>query len=279
MDLNTKITQRYSSMTASEKKIADFILRNVDEALTLNSRSLAEAVDVSSATVIRFVRALGYDSFAAMRVALACSAQLRTSVPLLQSEPAFSLDYANLQLSDSIITAIVQTRCIQKRSDLDSAAAAINASKALYLYGVGTSGTAAESFQHKMVNIGKKCLYYHDGALSVLGTAHSIKGEAALGISYSGRNRDVLFAMEKCHDNGAFTIGVTQLNSPLTKHLDVLLPIPYVDDKLCEGANLSIYAQMVVLDMLYLSILGIARSEKEKSLTESKETIQRHAQT
>lgn len=277
MDLSTKITQLYSSMTSSEKKIADFILHNAEEALTMNSRSLSSAVGVSSATVIRFVRTVGFESFAAMRVALACSA-IRANAPSRQPDPMFSLDYANLQLSESIITAIVQTRKLQTHGALSSAAAAINSSKALYLYGVGTSGTAADSFQHKMVNINKQCLFYYDGTLRVLGTAHSMKGEAALGISYSGRNREVLFAMENCHNNGAVTIGITQVHSPLSKHLDILLPIPYVEDGLCEGANLSIYAQMVVLDMLYLSILNIARTEKEQSLSESKKAIQRHAQ-
>ena len=279
MDLNTKITQLYSQMTGSEKKIAEFILHNTAETLTMNLRMLAEAVGVSSATVVRFVRAVGFDSFIAMRMALACGVQPQDIGGKPQLPPRdFSLDFAELQLGDTVLSAIVQTRRLQTRAALSAAAEGINAARALYLYGVGTSGMAADAFQHKMVNINKPCQFYHDGSLSVIGTAHALKGTAALGISYSGRNREVLFAMESCHNNGALTIGVTQVNSPLTKYLDVLLPIPYIEDGLCEGGNLSIYAQMTALDMLYLSLLNIARQDKEKTLIESKQAVARHAQ-
>lgn len=44
----------------------------------------------------------------------------------------------------------------------------------------------------------------------------------------------------------------------------------------CSGANLSIYAQMMVLDMLYLELLQISREEVEKSLSLSRDTITRH---
>lgn len=65
------------------------------------------------------------------------------------------------------------------------------------------------------------------------------------------------------------------MNSPLAKHLDILLPIPYVDDGLCSGANLSIYAQMMLLDRLYLELLQTSREEVEKSLSLSRDTITR----
>lgn len=278
MDVLTKITQQYSMMTASEKKIAEFVLHHIEETLTLNTRTLAEAAGVSSATVIRFIRTVGFETYAALRLAIAQSSQLHANLLPVVPESGFSLDYANLQLNNTIVHTVITTQAMQSGDMLKDAARLIHASNMLHLYGVGTSGIAAENFQTKMVYINQACIYYPNEILSAASNSHIGKGSVAMGISYSGRNKNVITLIENCRKNGVKTIAITQNNSPLSKLADYLLPIPYVDDGFCIGANLSFYAQMVVLDMLYLSILNLARIDMEKSLAQSKENIEKHIQ-
>lgn len=275
MDLYKKIIQTYNAMTPSEKKISDYLLHNFEQSLALNTRTLSETVGVSSASIVRFAHSLGYETYAALRMDMVRSQELRSKAPAFVADPAFSLDYAELQLSTNIVSAIVETRKLQIRENLCEAARMIHNANMLYLYGVGTSGIAASAFHSKMIYINKASTFYSDNVLSVASSSHSMQGDVALGISYSGYNKDVLFSMETCKKNKAFTIGITQMNSPLAKHLDILLPIPYVDDGLCSGANLSIYAQMMLLDMLYLELLQTSREEVEKSLSLSRDTITR----
>ena len=275
MDLYKKIKQTYNAMTPSEKKISDYLLHNFEQSLALNTRTLSETVGVSSASIVRFAHSLGYETYAALRMDMVRCQELRSKAPAFVADPAFSLDYAELQLSTNIISAIVETRKLQIRENLCEAARMIHNANMVYLYGVGTSGIAASAFHSKMIYINKACTFYSDNVLSVASSSHSMKGDVALGISYSGYNKDVLFSMETCKKNKAFTIGITQMNSPLAKHLDILLPIPYVDDGLCSGANLSIYAQMMLLDRLYLELLQTSREEVEKSLSLSRDTITR----
>ncbi len=279
MDVLTKITQQYSMMTGSEKRIAEFVLHHVDETLTLSTRMLAQAAGVSSATVIRFIRTLGFDTYAALRLAIAQSAQMHSGAPTVIPESGFSLEYADLQLNNTIVHTVITTQKMQSWDLLKDVARAIHASSMLHLYGVGTSGIAVESFQSKMIYINQPCVYYPNELLSAASNSHIGKGSVALGISYSGRNRSVITSIENCRANGVKTIGVTQQNSPLSKLVDYLLPIPYVDDGFCTGANLSFYAQLVVLDMLYLSILNLSRIDIEKNLAQSKENIDKFIQT
>src|SRR5512133_1147787 len=56
--------------TKSEKRIVDFIQRNMDEAPFLSAAELAQRLDLSEATMVRFARTLGFDSFPALREAL-----------------------------------------------------------------------------------------------------------------------------------------------------------------------------------------------------------------
>lgn len=279
MDLITKITQQYSSMTRSEQKIADYILHNLEKMLTLSTRSLADEVGVSSTMIIRFVRTVGFDTYAAMRLAIARSAEMRLHPTEMASKSSFSPDYAQLYLHNTILCTVAETRRLQSMELLQKAAEAISRSNMLYLYGVGSSGIAATTFQNKLVYINHASTYYPDGSLSAASTSHSTKKDAALGISYSGCNRAVQFSMETCRQNGTPTIGITQKNSPLARHLDILLPIPYVNDGVCYGANLSLYAQLVVLDMLFLVIQGLSRDQIEESLQNSKRVVKQSIAT
>ena len=62
--LNKIINTRYPELTSKGKILADFTLSNPDKAVFMTTRKLAAAVDVSEATVVRFVRQLQYDSYA-----------------------------------------------------------------------------------------------------------------------------------------------------------------------------------------------------------------------
>ncbi len=60
------IPQRYEDLSDAEKAVADFILTQ-----SLSTVEIARISGISNTTVSRFVRSLGYASFADMRYALA----------------------------------------------------------------------------------------------------------------------------------------------------------------------------------------------------------------
>jgi len=62
--LNNTIKKRYPELTAKGKQLAEFAVSNPEKAVFMTTRKLAAAVGVSEATVIRFVRQLGYASYA-----------------------------------------------------------------------------------------------------------------------------------------------------------------------------------------------------------------------
>jgi DNA-binding MurR/RpiR family transcriptional regulator len=62
--LNNTIKKRYPELTAKGKQLAEFALSNPEKAVFMTTRKLASAVGVSEATVVRFVRQLGYASYA-----------------------------------------------------------------------------------------------------------------------------------------------------------------------------------------------------------------------
>ncbi|GAB4168534.1 MAG: MurR/RpiR family transcriptional regulator [Calditrichia bacterium] len=61
------ILKKLPEMSKNQKKLANFILENVETAPLLSVNELAEKADVSSATVVRFTRVLGFDGYLEFR--------------------------------------------------------------------------------------------------------------------------------------------------------------------------------------------------------------------
>ena len=56
--LNKIINRHYPKLTVKSKLLAEFVLSNPDKAVFMTRRKLAAKVNVSEATVVRFVRLL-----------------------------------------------------------------------------------------------------------------------------------------------------------------------------------------------------------------------------
>ena len=58
---------REATLTKSQQKIAEYIIRNVQRVGSMTSLDIAGEIGVSDASVIRFARAIGYEGFADMK--------------------------------------------------------------------------------------------------------------------------------------------------------------------------------------------------------------------
>ena len=76
MPAHMKLRSIYENLSATERKVADFILNNTDAVPNMIVSDIAECCGVSVPTVIRLSRKLGYASFLDFRVALAISQQV-----------------------------------------------------------------------------------------------------------------------------------------------------------------------------------------------------------
>lgn len=59
--------EQHEELTPSQRRLADFILQNPYEAALMSSLKMAERLDVSEATVVRFAQSLGFDGYPALR--------------------------------------------------------------------------------------------------------------------------------------------------------------------------------------------------------------------
>lgn len=75
-DLANRIASVYPSLSNGHRKAADFVLQNPLDSATMTIEGLAEKSGASTATVTRFVRALGYGNYGEFRAALSDALKL-----------------------------------------------------------------------------------------------------------------------------------------------------------------------------------------------------------
>lgn len=84
MNCLTRIRQRYPTLAASDKKLADFILAQPDQTRHLSSQQLAGEAGVSQSSVVKFAQKMGFKGFPALKLALS---EALASAPTPQSVP------------------------------------------------------------------------------------------------------------------------------------------------------------------------------------------------
>jgi len=132
--------------SASNRAIADYLLRNQVRVTALGIEELAEACAVSTATISRFARDLGFRNYAAMRGAVAETLQsllqpvekLRSTIArrTAKASPALeSLGYAE--------AALTATRGALAGSQIDRVGTVLTKARTVYVLGFGLSSFLA----------------------------------------------------------------------------------------------------------------------------------------
>lgn len=61
--LLNQISTKYKNLQPRQRRLAEYLFHNLNEAILLNSTQIAAKADVSEATVIRFITGLGFSGF------------------------------------------------------------------------------------------------------------------------------------------------------------------------------------------------------------------------
>jgi len=66
-----RIKSHLTSLKPAERKVADYILDNVNEVIHLSITKMAENVGLSEATVVKFCQHIGYSGYQELKIILA----------------------------------------------------------------------------------------------------------------------------------------------------------------------------------------------------------------
>jgi DNA-binding MurR/RpiR family transcriptional regulator len=260
VDLLTRIRNEQGDMPEALRKVAQAILEAPDEAYRLTIVDLAERSGTSTATITRFCRALGFAGYAELRVAIATASGRETKATWetdigQEILPDDGLDRVLRVVSGNDIRLIEQTRDQLDLAVVDKVAQAVARAGRVLLFGVSSSAAVASEMEYRLQRMRVPTWSRSDAHAALTDAALLGQGDVAIGISHSGRTREVIEVLAEAGSHGAITVAVTSHpRSPLAEVAELVLTTASRATSFRSEGFAAIHSQLLVLDVVYVSV-------------------------
>lgn len=243
-------------MSKGQQQIADFMLKTPQKFINSSSRELEQEIGVSAATIVRFVKTIGYSGMDEMRVYLVQQIQHEEQsieLKLSKDDDAKSLEMKMFQLYGDSVEALKETLDVKA---LEKAVSLLQSANRIYLLGVGTSGLIAYDLYHRLNRYGKTTFYDTDAHMNLEFMQQSTKNDVIVAISYSGLTEEVVIGAETAKKRNTPVISILGNNdTPLGDATDVSLLIPQTEHLVRLASMASRIQTTLVTDVLFSSVI------------------------
>ena len=247
------LQQRQGQLTRSGHAVADDLLQHADEAQYLSISSLARECNVAEATVFRFCRALGFDGYHEMRIALAQANATGTMSSQRELQPGASTETLFEHASARLFTAINGTQNALSVEAVDEAARMLREAKQVFCFGQGGSMLLANDICARFASLSTKFRTSGDSHLQLLTASLMNEADVVLFVSYSGATRDMMETLRTAKAAGAKIILLTHYeDSPGASLADVVLRCGAQESPLDSGSIPVKVAVLYVGEVLVL---------------------------
>lgn len=218
----TMISQKYDSLSYSEKVFADFIINNRENAINMPIAELSAVLGIAQSTIVATTKVLGFSGWKEFRICLA--AELVNPIGYWQQHEAEEKEEPYQHVISSNIKILSEiTKSIDRQTFERSVDLIMNA-KRISLFGVGTSNILAEEAFDYFFRLGLPVEVYSDWHYKQLSASHLNKDSLAVFFSQSGVNKDIIQLAAKAKKSGCAMIGISNFkNTPFSKFMDVYL--------------------------------------------------------
>jgi DNA-binding MurR/RpiR family transcriptional regulator len=267
--VQAKIRSRLPNCSRGERRVAEYILESPSQVIYQSVTEVGAATETSEATVIRFCQSLGYRGYHEFKVALAQDLVVPTPAQSEDIRPDDPLAAIASKLLTHNIQVLQDTIRVLDMEQLERAVDAVTRARKVEFYGVGASGITAADARYKFLRIGTLCDAPPDPNIQAMSAAMLTPQDVAVGISWSGSNKDTLHVLSNAKQAGARVIAVTNfVKSPVTEVADVVLLTASRETPAQSGSLASKIAQIFVLDLLFTGV--VMRNQEKARLANEK---------
>ena len=254
MDVIQRIKEKYDEFTNAEKKIADTILSDPKGIIESSISDLSEKAGVKSeASVVKFYKKLGLNSFQQFKVLLAQSIS-RAPLEIVYEDVSSEDDTKTIteKIFKATVRAILDTL---NWMDVDSIEKAVdlfkNAQRIIFIGFAASAAVAFDAF-HKFTRIGKNWLFSNDEHIIATILATASPNDLLVAISHTGETISVVNFAKKAKEMKMPVVAITgNRKSTLAKYSNVVLATNTKETKIRTDAMTSRIVQLVILDTIY----------------------------
>jgi DNA-binding MurR/RpiR family transcriptional regulator len=266
------------SLPRAQQQVIAVLLQNPENALSMSVDALAAQARVSTPTIMRTARQLGFEGVREFKLALA--QDLARATPVHRS--------VNLQDSTGDIVqkilggAAASITGLQQQlhtGTLEKAAQLLARAQRIDCYSVGaTSAFMASDLQGRLFRLGRNAHAFHDAHLQLISAATLGPGGVAVAISHVGRMPFVLEAIGFAKSQGAPVIAITQPDTPLAQLADVVIGVSVPPDAVMRVGTEAYIAHLLVIELLMVLVLKALGPKAARQLSQFRSVLQAHGQ-
>lgn len=242
-----KMSNSYGDMTPVERSIADFFLSNAEK-MDFSSKNISKRLYVSEAALSRFAKKCGYKGY--RELIFSYEKDLESEVPKENTEQDVSS--FTKKIRGSYASLLNESFNLLKEKQLRKVTAMLDTAKKICVYGMGSSGFVAKEFQLRFMRIGLTVEAFTDSQMMQMNAALADSETLVIGLSLSGRTKEVNHAVRLAKKKGAAVVYLTaNEHSEVADCCDELVQTAYMKN-LDTGTRISPQITLLVmLDVIY----------------------------
>ena len=262
IDLISHVRNLEGTFPKREQRVANFMLANLERISFLSQHEIAEATEVSVATVNRFCTTIGCEGFRDFQIRLAQN----VAVSLQYLEGSSGDQSETGQLVTQVFSTLVDTLTLV-RGQLDGEAIEeatdklADARRIAFLGVGGGSANVAREGANRFFRLGIPAEAHADGYLQRMLSSTLTEGDVMVAISSSGQPTELLDSIAIAKQYGATTISLTKTGSELALLADISVQIDIPEDQDIYKPSASRLVYIAIVDVL---AAGAARKRPER---------------
>ncbi|MCD8010112.1 MAG: MurR/RpiR family transcriptional regulator [Lachnospiraceae bacterium] len=258
-----KLNNSYYHLTASEKKVADYVLGHKRQVQFMSISELADECGVAEATISRFCRRQKLHGYNAFKLALAKETAREEAGVAATAESEATAVLSAEEEEDAVIemsrrqyaeykAALSQTMAQIRPERIREAVDLLTAADKVFCMGQGGSMIMAQEAAHLLSTVSPRFFPVPDSHLQASAAALLTPRDVLFFFSYSGSTKDIVDIMALARERGAKSILITRFaKSPGAACADVVLQCGSNEGPLQLGTVAARMAQLFLVDILY----------------------------
>ena len=259
------ISECFTRLTKSEKRIANYLNQNQDEAAFLSAGEIADRLQLSEATMVRFARTLGFDNYPAMRVALQDSFRhrlthssrlrsrlddLRSDGDILERVVASEIDY---------LTEALQTL---DRKAFYAAVELIRTHRRVFVFGLGPSLSLVDLLEIRLTRSARHVIPLNNSGREMIEPMLLMKEtDLLIAIGFFNLTPSLQMVLDYANQNKTPVILLTDTLGPMVgDKADVVLAAR-------RGPVSAFHSLTVPMTILNALLLSLSSLEQEEVMT------------
>lgn len=223
MKFVNQIWDNNNAINATERKIVQYMVSNIDLVKNMTIQELADSQFVAPNTVLRLCKKLGFSGFSELKMAIRLELSEGNT-----TQPTMSIDHL-----------ISKTKSLLRSETVQEVANIINVSEKIIVLAMGLSRISAQELVMRLQHIGKDVQLYTDSHVMYFNAKKLSNKDAVIVVSVTGETEQPVKASYIAKEKGATVISLTGLSQNRMSAISDVQLYGMVDPIYVEGIDVA----------------------------------------